>query len=104
MKVGIKFRKVKKFGIGWCILHRMAADNAKGGSVRTPPPIWYRVKENPNIRKIFFLHFQVRRLMVMIRGLSLNKEKSSKEQEIIVGNVASGWVPVRNPKSKVYIF
>ena len=61
-------------------------------------------KENPNIRKIFFLHFQVRRLMVMIRGLSLNKEKSSKEQEIIVGNVASGWVPVRNPKSKVYIY
>ena len=42
--------------------------------------------------------------MAMIRGLSLNKEKSSKEQEIIVGNVASGWVPVRNPKSKVYIF
>ena len=38
MKVGIKFGKVKKFGIGWCILHRMAADNAKGGSVRTPPP------------------------------------------------------------------
>ena len=43
MKVGIKFGKVKKFGIGWCILHRMAADNAKGGSVRTPP-IWDRVK------------------------------------------------------------
>ena len=38
MKVGIKFGKVKKFGIGWCILHRMAADNAKGGSMRTPPP------------------------------------------------------------------
>ena len=38
MKVGIKFGKVKKFGIGWCILHRMAADNAKGGSVRPPPP------------------------------------------------------------------
>ena len=38
MKVGIKIGKVKKFGIGWCILHRMAADNAKGGSVRTPPP------------------------------------------------------------------
>ena len=37
MKVGIKIGKVKKFGIGWCILHRMAADNAKGGSVRTPP-------------------------------------------------------------------
>ena len=37
MKVGIKFGKVKKFGIGWCILHRMAADNAKGGFARTPP-------------------------------------------------------------------
>ena len=37
MKVGIKLGKVKKFGIGWCIPHRMAADNAKGGSVRTPP-------------------------------------------------------------------
>ena len=28
MKVGIKLGKVKKFGIGWCIPHRMAADNA----------------------------------------------------------------------------
>ena len=43
MKVGIKLGKVKKFGIGWCIPHRMAADNAEGGSVRTPPT-WYRVK------------------------------------------------------------
>ena len=44
MKVGIK---VKKFGIGWCIPHRMAADNAsaKGGPVRTPSPTrtWYRI-------------------------------------------------------------
>jgi hypothetical protein len=23
-------QKVKEFGIGWCILHRMAADNGKG--------------------------------------------------------------------------
>ena len=38
MKVGIKLGKVKKFGIGWCIPHRMAADNAKGGSGQTPPP------------------------------------------------------------------
>ena len=38
MKVGIKLGKVKKFGIGWCIHHRMAADNAKGGSGQTPPP------------------------------------------------------------------
>ena len=42
MKVAIKLGKVKKFGIGWCIPHRMAADKAKGG--QTPPPSWYRVK------------------------------------------------------------
>ena len=45
MKVGIKLGKVKKFGIGWCIPHRMAADNAEGGSVRTPPP--YSIGLNP---------------------------------------------------------
>ena len=28
MKVGRFIGKVKKFGIGWCIPHRMAADNA----------------------------------------------------------------------------
>ena len=38
MKGGIKLGKVKKFGIGWCIHHRMAADNAKEGSLRTPRP------------------------------------------------------------------
>ena len=38
MKVGIKLGKVKKFGIGWCIHHRMAADNTEGGSGQTPPP------------------------------------------------------------------
>ena len=32
MKVGIKLEKVKKFGIGWCIPHRMATDKAEGGS------------------------------------------------------------------------
>ena len=37
MKVGIKLGKVKKFGIGWCIPHRVVADNAEGGFVRTPP-------------------------------------------------------------------
>ena len=37
MKVGIKLGKVKKFGIGWCIPHRMAADNAKGGGLARPP-------------------------------------------------------------------
>ena len=31
MKVGMSIGKVKKFGIGWCIPHRVAADNAKGG-------------------------------------------------------------------------
>ena len=39
MKVGIKLGKVKKFGIGWCIPHRVVADNAKGGFVRTPPRV-----------------------------------------------------------------
>ena len=43
MKVGIKLVKVKKFGIGWCIPHRMAADKAEGGSGQTPPA-WNRVK------------------------------------------------------------
>ena len=47
MKVGIKLGKVKKFGIGWCIPHRMAADNAKGGVRADPPPTWYRVKILP---------------------------------------------------------
>ena len=28
MKVGMFIGKVKKFGISWCIPHRMAADNA----------------------------------------------------------------------------
>ena len=37
MKVGIKLGKVKKFGIGWCIPHKMATDNAEGGSGQTPP-------------------------------------------------------------------
>ena len=41
--------------------------------------------------------------MAMIRGLSINKERSSTQPEVIVGNVASGWVPVRNPKSKYFI-
>ena len=43
MKVGIQLEKVKKFGIGWCINHRMAADNAEGGLAR-PPPASNRVK------------------------------------------------------------
>ena len=37
IKVGMFIGKVKKFGISWCIPHRMAADNAKGGSGQTPP-------------------------------------------------------------------
>ena len=36
MKVGLFVGKVKKFGISWCIPHRMAADNAKGGSGAFP--------------------------------------------------------------------
>ena len=46
MKVGIKLGKVKKFGIGWCIHHRMAADNAEGGSGQTPlPPLKQKEKK-----------------------------------------------------------
>ena len=45
MKVGMFIGKVKKFEISWCIPHRMAADNAKGGAGQTPPPpAPYRVK------------------------------------------------------------
>ena len=32
MKVGIKLGKVKKFGIGWYIPHRVMGDNAEWGS------------------------------------------------------------------------
>ena len=32
MKVGMYLGKVKKFGLGWCIHHRLATDNAKGQS------------------------------------------------------------------------
>ena len=39
------------------------------------------------------------RLMAVIRGL----RQSTKDQELIVGNVASGWTPVRNPQSKYFI-
>ena len=39
IKLEIKLRKVKKFGIGWCIPQRMAADKTeeggKGGSGQT---------------------------------------------------------------------
>ena len=46
MKVRIKLGKVKKFGIGWCIPHKMAADNAEGGSGQTPPAgLWAREQE-----------------------------------------------------------
>ena len=38
MKVGIKLVKVKKFGIGWSIPHRVVAENAEGGFVQIPPP------------------------------------------------------------------
>ena len=37
MKVEIKLGNVKKFGIGWCICHRVVADKAKGGFMRPPP-------------------------------------------------------------------
>ena len=36
MKVGIKLGKVKKFGVGWCIPHRMAVGKTEGGGVWPP--------------------------------------------------------------------
>ena len=39
MKVGLFIGKVEKFGISWCFPHRMAVDNAKGGSGQAPPPL-----------------------------------------------------------------
>ena len=33
MKVGIKLGKVKKFRIGWCIPHRVVADNTASNRV-----------------------------------------------------------------------
>ena len=42
MKVGMKLGKVEKFGIGWCIPHRVVADNAEGGlSNRVKIVIWH---------------------------------------------------------------
>ena len=44
---------------------------------------------------------QVKRLMMMIRGLQTGGSGGSKG--LIVGNIASGWTPVRNPQSKYFI-
>ena len=60
MKVGIKFGKVKKFGIGWCILHRMAADNADGGSGQTLPPRFSRVKTTDTVLENLFYFIERR--------------------------------------------
>ena len=38
MEVGMELGKVKKFGIGWCIPHRMAADDATWGGLCAPSP------------------------------------------------------------------
>ena len=37
--------KVKKFGVDWYIPYEMAADSAKGGFVRTPPPALIGLKK-----------------------------------------------------------
>ena len=39
------------------------------------------------------------RLMGMIKGLT----QTHANKELIIGNVASGWTPVRNPQSKYFI-
>ena len=38
--------------------------------------------------------------MMMVRGLQTG---SSGSKGLIVGNIASGWTPVRNPQSKYFI-
>ena len=55
MKVGMFIGKFKKFGIGWCILHRMTADNVKGGLARPPTLGFNRV--NGKIRAFDFLAY-----------------------------------------------
>jgi hypothetical protein len=58
MKVGIKLGKVKKFGIGWCIPHRVVADNAKGGSCEPPPPQRYGLNLHPKVTQPPMNEFQ----------------------------------------------
>ena len=54
MKVGIKFGKVKKFGIGWCIPHRVVVDNAEG--VRATPASYRRIdREKTMLKEILWL-------------------------------------------------
>ena len=48
MKVGIKLGKVKKFGIGWCIHHRMAADYAKGVMTKSEKPMQDKNRSDKN--------------------------------------------------------
>ena len=61
MKVGIKLGKVKKFGIGWCIHHRMAADNAEGGSGQPPPPGELGLNIE-NVQKLKYFYFRICRI------------------------------------------
>ena len=51
MKVGIKLGKVKKFGIGWCIPHRVVADNAKA---RAQSPTGYQKRTAQILRATHF--------------------------------------------------
>ena len=51
MKVGIELGKVKKFGIGWCIPHRMAADNAPASNrVKEVSPFFCQVSMQKSIQ------------------------------------------------------
>ena len=54
MKVGIKLVKVKKFGIGWCIPHRVVADNTASNRVNQgtfPASIENLLKSEPKIKQ-----------------------------------------------------
>ena len=46
------------------------------------------------------MFIQIKRLLALIRGL---RASTASPNGIIVGNVAAGWKPVRNPQSKYYI-
>ena len=52
MKVGIKLGKIKKFGIGWCIPHRVVADNTASTRVNQGTfPASIHIGTTENLRK-----------------------------------------------------
>ena len=65
MKVGIKLGKVKNFGIGSCVLHRVAADNAgkkAGRNIFCKFHHFEEIADMISFRKIYlrYMHFKLR--------------------------------------------